>query len=46
MCRFNEHFLGNYNTAVTAVLELLPTLREAIQTELNAEAITEQLRLK
>lgn len=45
-CRFNEHFIGNYNTAVNAVLELLPSLKEAIQQELDAEAITEQLRHK
>lgn len=44
--RFNERFLGNYETAVGAVLELLPSLKEAIQQELNAEAITEQLRHK
>jgi hypothetical protein len=31
---------------VNAVLELLPSLKEAIQQELDAEAITEQLRHK
>lgn len=31
---------------MSAVLDLLPSLREAIQKELDAEAITEQLRQK
>eukprot|EP00731_Ephydatia_muelleri_P035493 Em0129g1a len=44
--RLKEHFESNRKTCNSTVISLLPTLKDALHAQLNAEAITAELRTR
>ena len=44
--RLKEHIESNKQTCLATIMGFLPNLRDIVVNELNAEAITEQLRAK
>ena len=46
LCRLSERAQNNHQTAVSAVMSVLPKLQELVYAQLDTEAITEQLKAK